>query len=57
METDPISETLCFLVFTILDDGQSPEFLSLMNDELERILEEAAMAYSRYYPGIYWWGA
>jgi hypothetical protein len=25
METDPDSETLCFLVFRIPDDGQSPE--------------------------------
>jgi hypothetical protein len=25
VETDPVSETLCFLVFIILDDGQSPE--------------------------------
>jgi hypothetical protein len=24
METDPVSETLCFLVSRILDDGQSP---------------------------------
>jgi hypothetical protein len=24
-ETDPISETLCFLVSRILDDGQSPK--------------------------------
>jgi hypothetical protein len=24
-ETDPVSETLCFPVFGILDDGQSPE--------------------------------
>jgi hypothetical protein len=25
LETDPVSETLCFLVFGIVDDGQSPE--------------------------------
>jgi hypothetical protein len=25
METDPVSKTLCFLVFRILDDGQSSE--------------------------------
>jgi hypothetical protein len=25
MERDPVSETLCFLVFRIPDDGQSPE--------------------------------
>jgi hypothetical protein len=25
METDPVSETLCFLAFRILDDGQNPE--------------------------------
>jgi hypothetical protein len=25
METDPVSETLCFLVFRIPDDGPSPE--------------------------------
>jgi hypothetical protein len=25
METDPVSETLCFLVFKIPDDGQIPE--------------------------------
>jgi hypothetical protein len=24
-ETDPITETLCFLVLTIPDDGQGPE--------------------------------
>jgi hypothetical protein len=24
METDPVSETLCFLVFRILDNGKSP---------------------------------
>jgi hypothetical protein len=24
-ETDPVSETLCFPVFTIPDDGHSPE--------------------------------
>jgi hypothetical protein len=24
-ETDPVSETLCFLVYRIPDDGQSPE--------------------------------
>jgi hypothetical protein len=23
--TDPVSETSCFLVYVILDDGQSPE--------------------------------
>jgi hypothetical protein len=25
METDPVSETLCFLVFRIPEDGQSPK--------------------------------
>jgi hypothetical protein len=25
METDPVSKTLCYLVFTVSDDGQSQE--------------------------------
>jgi hypothetical protein len=24
-ETDPVSETLCFLSFRVMDDGQSPK--------------------------------
>jgi hypothetical protein len=29
METEPVSETLCFLVFIILDDGKVPQTVIL----------------------------
>jgi hypothetical protein len=30
MEADPVSETLCFLLFRIPDDGQCPETVILI---------------------------
>jgi ribosomal protein S17 len=32
METDPISKTLCFVVFRIMDDGQSPDVVGASNE-------------------------
>jgi hypothetical protein len=37
METDPVSETLCFLVFRILDFAYHPEFYILEKTAFQKL--------------------